>query len=176
MASAQEIICAVCGAKNKPSDDRCASCGARLERLSSVGLSPEEMYEARYQQHTFSWKWVWVSFGIYMAMQIVLLVILPMILSNYDPQGPRGLWLSAVVWFVGGTIVGAISPGKTFFEPMMGALIAAAPTIFYLMHISDVLTISLLNAMVSAMLGVMVTLFGAFLGEYIQNSKSGSKS
>lgn len=173
MAAAQEIICPICGAKNKPDVERCASCGARLDRQSLLAATAEELYADRYQQHTFAWKWVFTSFGIYMGLQVVVLMLLPLVISSYDPQGPPGLWISAALWFVGGTIVGYISPGKTFFEPVVGALLAVGPTILYLIQISDVLTISLLNAIVSAALGVMITLFGAFIGEYLQRNKRG---
>lgn len=171
MAAAKDIICPICGAKNPADTERCSSCGARIDRLSQVGATPEELYADRYQQHSFSWKWVMTSFGIYMGLQVVVLMILPLVISTYDPQGPPGLWISALLWFIGGTVVGYISPGKTFFEPVVGALLAVGPTIVYLIQISDVLTISLLNAIVSAALGVMITLFGAFIGEYFQRSR-----
>ncbi|MCA9580595.1 MAG: hypothetical protein KC416_02295 [Myxococcales bacterium] len=170
-AAAPEITCAVCGAKNKADQERCTSCGARLERLSTVGLTAEDIHAARYQQSGFSWKWVFVSFGIYMVLQAVFIGLLPLVIDAYDPQGPPGLWLSAGLWFVGGSIVGFVSPGKTFFEPVVGALLAVAPTILYLVQISDVRTISLLNGVVSGLLGVMITLFGAFIGEYMQNAR-----
>ncbi|MEZ4254279.1 MAG: zinc ribbon domain-containing protein [Polyangiales bacterium] len=173
MADVQEIVCPVCGAKNKPDTERCTSCGARLERLSSVGLSQEELYADRYQQHGFVWKWVFTSFGIYMALQVVTLMILPLVISTYDPQGLAGLAISAAVWFVGGGIVGFISPGKTFFEPVVGAMLAVGPTIVYLIQVSEVYPITLLSAVVSAALGVMITLFGAFIGEYAQRQQAG---
>src|SRR5690606_13271485 len=147
--AASEVICAVCGAKNKSDQERCSSCGARLDRLSAYGLSEEDLHDQRYQQQDFSWKWVGISFGIYMALQAVFLGLLPMVLSQYDPQGPPGLWISAALWFVGGILVGVLSPGKTFWEPVVAAFFAVGPTIAYVVHISDVLSISLLTGVVS---------------------------
>ncbi len=172
MAAPEEIVCTVCGAKNPADLPRCRSCGARLEKLDRE-LSPEELEARRYQQDSFEWKWVGVSFGVYFLLQAFFLALLPLFLSSYDPQGLPGLGISVGVWFVGGIVVGFISPGKTFLEPAVGALLAVIPTILWLMHIADVYQLSMLAYAVGGLIGVFVTLFGAFLGERIQMASSG---
>lgn len=168
MAAAGEVICPMCGFKNPANAARCASCGARVEALSSTDLTDEELHAKRHQQEGFEWKWVFVSFGIYMLMQAIVLGALPLVIPQYDPQGPPGLLISAAVWFVGGIVVGFVSPGKTFLEPAVGALLAVVPTVAYLMYISEVHKVSLLAGIIAGLLGVMITLFGAFLGEKMQ--------
>ena len=153
--------------KNKSTATRCGSCGARLEQFNTQ-LTAEEIRAARYQQRGFSWAWVGFSLATYLVLQIITLGLLPMVISQYDPQGFAGILISAGVWFVGGGIIGFVSPDKTFFEPVVAALIAVFPTIFWLMQISDVHQVSMLSGIVGGMLGVMITIFGSFLGEYFQ--------
>jgi hypothetical protein len=171
MAAADEIMCPVCGVKNPASASRCNSCGARIEALSSTDLTEEEERARAHQQDTFEWRWVFVALFIYLTLQGLILGALPLVISTYDPQGLPGLLISAGVWFLGGIVVGFVSPGKTFFEPTVGALIAVIPTILYLKWIADVHELSMLAYVVGGLLGVMITLFGAFVGEKIQGPK-----
>jgi hypothetical protein len=174
MATAErEITCPMCGFNNPESAERCRSCGAKVEVLSTT-YTAEEAYERRYQQDQFVWRWALVAAGVYLAAQVVILVGLPYVINTFDPQGLPGLMISVAVWFVGGIVVGAISPGKTFIEPAIGALIAVIPTISYLaLTTPDGFQPSLLAYIVTGLLGVMIALFGAFLGEKLQH---GSRS
>lgn len=171
--AAQEIICPMCGFKNAGDAARCVSCGAKLDALSAAAdYSEEEMAARAHQQEGFDTKWVGISFGIYLALQFVVLVIGPMIIGSFDPQGMPGIFLSAGIWFLGGMVVGAVSPGKTFMEPAVGALIACPFTIGYLMWVTpEGFNPSLLAYLVGGLLGVMISLFGAFFGEKIQISQ-----
>ena len=169
MAS-ETMICAICGATNDANLERCTSCGARLEALGSADLTDEEARARRHQQETFEWKWVFVAFAIYMVLQGLILVAMPLVIDTFDPQGLAGLGISAGVWFLGGILVGVISPGKTFVEPAVAAFLAVIPTILWIDHISDVHELSLMAALVGGMIGVMITLLGAFVGEKIQMS------
>ena len=168
MAAEEEIYCTVCGSSNKQDAERCASCGARLERLSASDMTLEERNAARYQQQTFSWKWVAVSLAIYLVLQGVLIGALPFVIPAYDPQGISGMAITWGTWFIGGLTVGLVSPGKTFFEPVVAAVIAAFPTVAILMQMSDVDQITTLSGVFGGMIGIMITLMGAFLGELVQ--------
>ena len=169
MATAErEISCPMCGFKNPESVERCRSCGAKVEELS-VQRTAEESYDRRYQQEHFELKWALLASGVYLAAQMVILVGLPYVISSFDPQGLPGLLISVAVWFVGGIVVGLVSPGKTFIEPAVGALIAVIPTVSYLaITTPDGFQPTLLAYIVTALLGVMIALFGAFLGEKMQ--------
>lgn len=166
----EAIVCTICGAKNEESSTRCASCGAKLEALGS--LTAEEQAARAGQQTNFRWKWVGISVAIFGVLQAIAIGALPMAIEAYDPQGLAGLMISAAIWFVGGVVVGAISPGRTFIEPVVAALIVVVPTIIWINYISDVHAVSFLSMLVGGMLGVMVTILGSFLGEKIQMGKS----
>ena len=164
----QDITCPVCGFNNPPSTARCRSCGAKVEALVA-NYTAEEEEARRYQQDSFEWKWALMAAGVYLVLQAVILIAGPVAVSTFDPQGLPGLMISAVVWFFGGIAVGLISPGKTFVEPAAGAVLAVPPTIAYLaLTTPDGFQPSMMAYIIFSLLGVMVALFGAFLGERIQ--------
>jgi DNA-directed RNA polymerase subunit RPC12/RpoP len=169
MAEAAEITCPMCGFKNPADRERCQSCGARVEALSS-SQSDDETYARRYQQEDFEWKWALIATALFSALQGLILGVIPLAVSAFDPQGLPGLMLSVPVAFVGGIVMGAISPGKTFVEPAVGAMLASVPTIAIISAItpSGAFEPTLLAYVICATMGIMMALFGAFLGEKIQ--------
>lgn len=170
MAAVQEeITCPMCGFKNPADLERCHSCGARVEALTTA-YSPEEEHARRYQQDTFEWKWALIAAALFSGLQLLVLGLLPGIISSYDPQGIGGLMLSVPVFFAGGIVMGVISPGKTFVEPAVGAMLASIPTLSVVsMRTPDgAFEPTLLAYIVCAAMGIMTALFGAFLGERAQ--------
>lgn len=167
MAIAETITCTVCGEENPETNTRCRSCGARIEKLVRE-LTQDEIHARRYQQDTFEWKWVVISFVLYMILGAIVFIALPMVITNYDPQGIAGLVIAGGIWFLGGIVVGILSPGKTYLEPPVGALLAVVPTLMYLDSIGDVYRLPSLAYMVGGMIGVMTTLMGSFIGERLQ--------
>lgn len=166
----REITCPVCGFGNPANSERCRSCGAKVEALVA-NYTSDELEARRYQQEGFEWKWAMIACGVYLVLQAVILVAGPMAVATFDPQGLPGLMISAVVWFIGGIAVGLISPGKTFVEPAAGAMLAVPPTIAYLALTTPAgFQPSMMAYIIFSLLGVMVALFGAFLGERIQMS------
>jgi len=175
MAQKDLIVCHVCGFKNEPQTQRCVSCGARLEAVQVEYTAEEEAARAN-QQEGFSILWVIIAFVVYLVLQGLIIGVLPFVIPSYDPQGFAGLAISVVVWFFGGIAVGFFSPGKTFLEPAVGALIAAIPTIVYLKWSTpDGFEPSLIAYFVGGAMGVMISLFGAFLGEQAQRATRGHK-
>lgn len=173
MAAEAEVLCPMCGGKNPPDAERCRSCGAKVEELTA-NYSAEEEHARRYQQDHFEWRWALRAAAVYLVLQLIILGLLPYAIDTFDPQGINGLLISVVVWFVGGIIVGFVSPGKTFVEPAVGAMIAAVPTVtFVALTTPEGFQPSLLAYVVTALLGVMISLFGAFLGE---KSQMGSRT
>ena len=61
-----------------------------------------------------------------------LVVGLPMVVPLFDFEGSAGMLVSIPVWFVGGMLVGLISPGKTFIEPVVASFLIAVPTAMFL--------------------------------------------
>jgi DNA-directed RNA polymerase subunit RPC12/RpoP len=168
----QEITCPMCGFKNRADAGRCRSCGAKVEALSALYTAEEEQ-KKRYQQEAFEWKWALAAFGVYLTTQALVLVLMPAVLYSFDPQGVDGLLVSMAVWFFGGIVVGIISPGKTFLEPAVGASLAVIPTISFLAFTTPSgFQPTLLAYIVGGMLGVMLALFGAFIGEKIQMTRA----
>ncbi|MDW8246461.1 MAG: zinc finger Ran-binding domain-containing protein [Sandaracinaceae bacterium] len=174
MANAELLVCHVCGFQNQPGTKRCISCGARLEQIE-VQYTATEAARKRNQQEGFSPIWVLVSMGIYLLLQAFFIALLPLVIPSYDPQGFPGLALSILIWFIGGIAVGFVSPGKTFLEPAAGALIAVVPTIVYLRSITpDGFEPSMVAYVVGGGMGVMISLFGAFVGESVQKRVRGA--
>jgi hypothetical protein len=78
------------------------------------------------------------------------------------------MWMSIPIWFVGGLLVGLISPGKTFIEPVVAAFLIAMPTVFYLVRSETVRTMPIFMYIIMSAIGVLFTLIGSYLGERIQ--------
>lgn len=166
---ADTVTCPMCGFENQGNAVRCVSCGAKVEALGTGEYTEEEWLARRFEQENFEWKWAGIACGIYLALQVVALVILPLIISSYDPQGLAGLGVSVLIWFLGGIVMGVVSPGKTFLEPAVGAAIAAFPTIAYQHAVTpEGFAPSMLAYIVAGLLGIMISLFGAYIGERIQ--------
>ncbi len=162
----------MCGFKNPADRERCQSCGAKVEALSST-YTAEELHARRYQQEDFEWKWALIATALFSVLQGITLGILPLMIRAYDPQGLPGLMLSVPIAFVGGVVMGAISPGKTFVEPAVGAMIACVPTIAIISTITPAGAFqpTILAYIICAAMGIMMALFGAFLGERVQMNK-----
>lgn len=174
MASEKDqIVCHVCGFKNAATAERCVSCGAKLDAVS-VDYTAEEEAARENQQDGFSLVWVGAAFGIYVLLQAIVLGLFPMVISSFDPfggssGGVAALAISCIVWFFGGIIVGYVSPGKTFLEPAAGAFLSSIPTVLFVMWRSpEGLSPSMLESGVLGLMGIMISLFGAYLGERIQ--------
>ncbi|MET0286769.1 MAG: hypothetical protein ABW352_19970 [Polyangiales bacterium] len=166
---ADTVTCPMCGFENQTAAKRCVSCGAKIEAFGLGEYTEEEALARRFEQESFEWKWAGIACGIYLALQLVVLVILPMVISAFDPQGLGGLGISVLIWFLGGIVMGLISPGKTFLEPAVGAALACLPTIAYQRAITpEGFEPSMLAYIVSGLLGIMISLFGAYIGERIQ--------
>ena len=92
----------------------------------------EEEEKRRYQQDDFRWSWALIAAVLFLALQGVILAVLPRFIYAYVPQGMGGLLVSIIVAFVGGVALALFSPGKTFFDAPVGATIAAVPTLSYI--------------------------------------------
>lgn len=170
MASRQ-IECHVCGASNAAGAERCHSCGARLSELIAE-LTEEELYARRHQPDEFELRWVFISFGVFLVMAALLLALLPLVISSYDPQGFPGIMIAIVLWFVGALAINYVAPGKRFLEPPVGGLLAALPTMFYLSTIADVYRLSGGAYVLGALMATMMALMGAFVGNLVRGEKA----
>lgn len=170
-AAPKPVSCSSCGFKNPPSPagNRCGSCGATLERISQAPRSsrPNQL-EARYQQEGFSLTWLLIALLVQGVLTAALVVGLPMVIPVLDFEGGHGMLVTIPVWFLGGLLTGMISPGKTFVEPVVAALLIAIPTVIYLVQSQTVRIMPTFMYVIMAAIGVMFTLIGAYIGERIQ--------
>ena len=166
---AEKVTCPMCGFENQHGASRCVSCGAKIEAFGVGEYTEEEAFARRFEQETFEWRWAAITCGVYLAVQAFVLVLLPLVISSFDPQGLAGLGISVVIWFLAGIVMGVVSPGKTFLEPAVAAAVAALPTIAYLRAVTpEGFEPSMMAYIVFGLLGIMISLFGAFIGERIQ--------
>jgi hypothetical protein len=169
------VNCPSCGAKNSSSAKRCGSCGASMAELEPVQDEHRER-ERRYQQEGFSVLWAAVSFGVQAILTAAIIIALPQAIGALDFEGYYGMSLTIPVWFVGGVLIGLISPGKTFIEPVVAVLIIAMPTVFYLYNGffgvlgpgQTVRTMPVFMYIIMSLIGVMFTMVGSYVGERIQ--------
>jgi hypothetical protein len=122
----------------------------------------------RYRQEGFSVLWCTIALVVQSVLTAALVVGLPMVVSALDFEGSHGMLVAVPVWFVGGMLLGMISPGKTFIEPVVASFMVAIPTVFYLARGQTVRTMPLFMYVIMALIGVLFTLVGTYIGERIQ--------
>jgi len=170
------VNCPSCGAKNASAANRCGSCGARLEGLPPPSTSTVAERDRRYSQQGFSVTWAAIAIGVQALLTAAVIVALPQAVGSLDFEGYYGMGLTVPVWFVGGVLIGLISPGKTFIEPVVATIIVAMPTIFYLFngffgmlgYGQTVRTMPLFMYIIMGLIAVQFSLVGSYVGERIQ--------
>lgn len=162
----EKIICPSCGYPNLAplASGRCVSCGARVDDKSGVALQDG----SRYQQQTFNLSWFGIAIGVMMVLTGGIVLGLPAVVPFFDFEGYAGMMMAVPVWAVAGCLVGLISPGRTFMEPVAAAFLVAIPTAFILYNGQTVKTMPVFMYVLFSALGLLFTLVGAYLGERIQ--------
>jgi hypothetical protein len=169
MVAPAKILCPSCGFSNTPplANNRCISCGAKIEDLKR-SLTRQEELERRYQQEGFSPSWFGIAFVIVAVLTAAIDMGLPMVIPLFDFEGSAGMLVSIPVWFVGGMLVGLISPGRTFIEPVVATFLVAMPTAFLLFQSQTVKAMPAFMYVLMSALGVLFTLIGSYVGERVQ--------
>lgn len=164
----QKIICPSCGFQNAAplANGRCVSCGARVED-GAGGIALHDGSN-RYQQQTFNLAWFGISIGVMVVLTGAIVLGLPAVIPVFDFEGYAGMMMAIPVWSIGGILVGLISPGRTFMEPVAAAFLVALPTAFILFDGQTVKTMPVFMYVLFSALGLLFTLVGAYLGERIQ--------
>ncbi len=166
MAAQKPVVCPSCGfRKTAPGSVRCASCGAKIDDL---GRSKRPTAEDRYQQEGVSIRWLLIAFLVQGMLTAALIFGLPMVVPMLDFEGQNGMVVCIPVWFLGGLLVGMISPGRTFIEPAVASLLVAIPSTFLLIESQTVRTMPIFLYLIFAGIGILLTLIGAYAGERIQ--------
>ena len=137
--------------------------------MESLGrVRRDDDLEHRYQQEGFSPTWMVLSLVVQGVLTAALVIGLPMVVPLFDFEGGNGMLITIPVWFLGGLLVGLISPGRTFIEPVVASFAIAIPTVFYLVRSQTVRTMPTFMYVIMASIGVLFTLIGSYIGERIQ--------
>ena len=70
----------------------------------------EEELERRYQQEGISVPWLFIALAVQSVLTAALVFGLPMVLTILDFEGGNGMTVCIPIWFLGGLLVGMISP------------------------------------------------------------------
>ncbi len=168
--SPQQIVCPSCGHKNSlPLQKyRCVSCGAKIEELQRPAADRDSVLQTRYQQDGFNVVWFGIALAVTGVLTAAIVMGLPMVIRVFDFEGYAGMMVAIPVWCAAGVLVGLISPGKTFAEPVVATFLVAIPTVFGLLRSETVKTMPVFMYVLMAALGVLFSLIGAYAGERIQ--------
>jgi hypothetical protein len=174
---ADTIYCPKCGAENPADEERCRSCKAGISGVALVDEREEE--RMHFQQETFQWRWVLISFLVIAGLHTILvLVVFQMVLiDNVFAQLGVGL----IPYLVGGILIGWLSPGKTFLEPLYAAILPAVifPPLVEWFNVQALRPANFSEALDSVnwpvalapiLVYIMLALFGAWVGEKIQGT------
>jgi hypothetical protein len=166
---AKAVPCPSCGYTNNPANaTRCSSCGSKIEPLGRGGRTREEELERRYQQEGVSVQWMFIALAVQAVLTAALVFGLPLVIPAIDFEGGNGMLVCIPVWFLGGLLVGMISPGRTFIEPVIASFMVAIPSTFFLVQNQTVRTLPTFLYVIMAAIGILFTLIGAYIGERIQ--------
>ena len=170
MAPSKPTVCPSCSYKHAtpPANMRCGSCGASMVPVE-VKRDPEAEKLRRYQQDGFSLAWCGIALAVQAILTAAILVGVPMAVSALDFEGSVGMSLTVPIWFVGGLLVGLMSPGKTFVEPVVASVVVAGPTIFYLVKSETIRGMPVFMYVVTALVGALFTAIGSRVGERVQS-------
>jgi len=118
----------------------------------------------------FSRKWVIISLVVFTAVEIVLgLVIGQFLFGGYFSYNLH-LFLQSLLhlasYFIGGVIIGVISPGGVIFEPAIGAFLSIAlMLVISLISPFGLFGFSLLKLLIGGGIAFFLALTGARIGE-----------
>lgn len=162
------MVCPACGVTNAPVSPsrRCASCGSPMDPHRSSRSETDEY--GRRSRDGFSVLWGGVALLVQVVLTAAIVVGLPMVVRAFDFEGRHGMMVALPVWFVGGILLGMISPGRRIGEPILATLIVAGPTVWHLIRSQTVRTLPTFMYVILALIGVLFALVGTHLGERIQ--------
>jgi len=119
------------------------------------------------QNQKFLWKWVIVGVIVCFALNVLFVFLLSkLFLVHLFKFAFIGFIISFVVT---GFIVGYKSPGVTLKEPALAGLLAVLLDWVYLKFVVS-LPVPAMYLVVGLVMGFMISLFGAWLGEKYQQS------
>lgn len=128
----------------------------------------DQELDQRNHRHGFSIVWTLLSVIVQLTLTAAVVIGLPMVMHSLDLEGSHGIYTCVAIWFVGGMLIGLISPGRTFVEPVIGAFVVAVPTVYYLVVTQTVRTMPTFMYVIIGIVGLLFAFVGAYSGERIQ--------
>jgi len=133
------------------------------------------MYEANKYQ-SFSWKWTLTSMAIFIGAELLLggfigEVVIGRFMSLTLRFMIQGL-LNLVSFFIGGFIIGVVSPGLRIHEPATGAFLSVAlMLILSLFTPYSFIRFSLTKMLIGGAVAFCLALTGAKIGERLSGNR-----
>ena len=124
----------------------------------------------------FSWKWTAISFVIFVLMETMIgAVIGQFIVGKYVSHNLQFLMqglCNVGSYFVGGFVIGFISPGLRIYEPAAGAFFAVAGTLILTVFSPfTFLAFSMPKMMIGGAIAFFLAMTGAKFGERLSGNK-----
>lgn len=118
----------------------------------------------------FSWKWVLISMAVFMAVELILGGLIGQVLLGRYMSISLGFMLQGLLhlisFFIGGVIVGLISPGIRIQEPAVGAFLSVALMLsLSLFTPYSFIRFSLFKMILGGVVAFCLALAGAKIGE-----------
>ncbi|HMV60289.1 MAG TPA: hypothetical protein PKL69_06230 [Agitococcus sp.] len=122
------------------------------------------------QNQPFSWGWILASVGIFVITQLVLAYIVGQVLLG--ARIPHGLqqmvqgFLMLLSYFVGGFLIGVVSPKIRIIEPALGAFASIfLVVIFSFLMPNSYVHFEWLRLLIGGVIAFGLAMYGAVLGE-----------
>mgnify|MGYP006429166729 CR=1 FL=1 len=124
----------------------------------------------------FAKKWMFISMAIFIASEILIGIFIGnIIVGRYVSMGLQFMlqgFCMILAFFVGGVIVGFISPGLRVFEPAVGAFLSVSTMgAITLLTPSRFFHFSLTKVILGGALAFGLALAGAKIGEKLSGNK-----
>lgn len=126
--------------------------------------------------HTFSKKWMFASMAIFIGVELIIGGLVGnLVLGGFMSLSLRfmlqGL-LNLVSFFIGGFIIGLISPGVRIHEPAVGAFFSVSIMIFLSVFTPfSFIQFSLTKMLIGGVAAFFLALIGARLGEKVAGNR-----
>lgn len=146
-----------------------------LESLSLEDDLPPAAWGRNNTTTGFSWTWVGISLAVFISLQVVLgyfagrYVVAHYFSDNLLYAAAGGLSLAS--YFLGGLLIGVVSPRVHMLEPAVGALLAVVATLAVSL-LTPALGLNGGMLMLGGMVAFLMAVWGAKLGDQLTRRPS----